>query len=251
MDTVGFIGLGLAFNRWMYRIRARVFLKHVRGALRLFAFDSKNMRVLDAGAGSGFYLDLWKAIGARRISACDFTDSAVQWLSTQYAHVDVRRGDLTAEEPPFSPCSFDAVSCMDVIFHIVNDAAYDRALHNLSAMLRPGGLLIFTENFVHVPAVRGAQQTSRSLTEIEALVHAADLEIIMRRPMFVLMNAPVDSSSGVLHLWWKMATAIAARAPGVAAALGMLVYPLEVGLTTILPEGPSTEIMICRKRRAP
>jgi SAM-dependent methyltransferase len=247
LDTAGWIGLGLAFNRWMYRIRARVFNAAVRRLLREHRLSPQNLRVLDAGAGSGFYVDLWKDFGVRNISACDFTNAAVQSLSRRYPGMDVRRADVGAQTCAFDPHSFDAISCMDVLFHIVDDTAYERAIGNLSAMLRPGGLLIFSENFLHVGTVRSAHQTSRSLTDISAMVQRAGLRIIRRRPVFVLMNTPVDSTNALLRAWWKMVYAIASHLPRAAGVLGMLLYPVEVLLTSALREGPSTEMMICRR----
>ncbi len=101
---------------------------------------------------------------------------------------------------------------MDMLFHITDDDAYGRAFANLARMLRPGGLLVFTENFVHGPRRAGAHQVSRPLAEIEALVRAAGLEPLWRRPAFVLMNGPVDSDSRLLRGAWGVLTRIP-RAP--------------------------------------
>lgn len=247
LDTVGWTGLGPSFNRWMYRIRARIFRDEVTALLRDYALAAQTLRVLDAGSGSGFYIDLWKGLGVSNISACDFTNAVVQSINRRYSGMDVRQADLGAPTCPFDRESFDAISCMDVLFHITDDSAYARALRNLSIMLRPGGLLLFSENFLHTVTKRSAHQTSRSLDAIVDCAERAGLQIIARRPMFVLMNSPVDSTSALLRAWWKFAFAIASRNERAANALGTLLYPAELLLTSVMREGPSTELMACRR----
>ncbi len=109
---------------------------------------------------------------------------------------------------------------MDMLFHITDDDAYGRAFANLARMLRPGGLLVFTENFVHGPAGPDAHQVSRPLEEIEALVRAAGLEPLWRRPAFVLMNGPVDSDSRLLAAAWAATTRALRAGPGAGRGAG-------------------------------
>ena len=66
--------------------------------------------------------------------------------------------------------------------------------------------------------------------------------------MFVLMNTPVDSSRRVLHRWWAGLSSAMRRWPRVAGVLGAALYPAELLLTSMLREGPSTELVVCRKR---
>ncbi len=55
---------------------------------------------------------------------------------------------------------------MDVLFHIVDDEGYARAIRNLAALLAPGGLLVLTENFLHRDTGRARHEVDRSLEEI-------------------------------------------------------------------------------------
>ena len=50
---------------------------------------------------------------------------------------------------------------MDVLFHIVDDDGYVRAIANLHSLLRPGGMLILTENLVHGDWHRGEHQVEQ------------------------------------------------------------------------------------------
>ena len=154
---------------------------------------------------------------------------------------------MSADGEELEPESFDAISAMDVLFHITDDDAYARAVDNLARMLRPGGLLVLSENFLHGPALRSTHQASRSLETIEGLLRAAGLEPLWRRPVFFLMNGPADSDSRAAAEQLGPDHA-AARAPaGAGHVLGPLLAPVELALASVRREGPSTEMMVCRR----
>jgi 2-polyprenyl-3-methyl-5-hydroxy-6-metoxy-1,4-benzoquinol methylase len=243
LGGVGWLGMSEGFNRWMYRVRGRAFVRAARTALP----EPRAARVLDVGSGTGFYVDLWHALGIGQVTGSDITKVAVDRLRTRrpgnrfvQLNLAAGLGDLEAEE-------FDAISAMDVLFHIVDDGGYEQALANLSNLLRPQGVLLMSENLVHGPALAGEHQVSRPLEWIEDRLAAVGLDIVARTPMFVLMNTPVDSTSTALHRWWELLTTAVRRWPGAGAAIGAGLYPLELALTTALREGPSTEMVVCRK----
>jgi SAM-dependent methyltransferase len=247
LDTVGWLGLGLEFNRWMYRVRARIFRARTRRALRASGVAPQSARVLDVGSGSGFYLDLWQRMGIRSVSGCDLTQASVTKLQALFPGVEMSRADIGDESTPFEPGTFDAISCMDVLFHIVDDARYERAIQTCATLLRPRGVLVFTDNFLHRDTIRIAHQASRSLHEIEDAVASAGLTIVERRPVFVLMNTPVDSQNRVLRFCWRALNAVVRRNQALGFPAGLLLYAPELFLTSVLREGPSTEMMICRR----
>ena len=49
----------------------------------------------------------------------------------------------------------------------------------------------------------GATRLARSLADITAMLGSVGFEPLARRPMFVLMNYPVDSASRLHRLCWK------------------------------------------------
>jgi hypothetical protein len=66
--------------------------------------------------------------------------------------------------------------------------------------------------------------------------------------MFFLMNTPVDSQSPSLHRSWRAVSRICFRSHAAGAVLGALLFPLELLLTGVVREGPSTELVVCRRR---
>ncbi|MBN1528520.1 MAG: class I SAM-dependent methyltransferase [Thermoleophilaceae bacterium] len=244
LDGVGWQGLGEPFNRWMYRVRRRLFLSRLRPLVEGRAPD-----VLDVGSGTGFYVERWLELGAGSVTGSDLTETAVGRLGERFPALDFHRLDLSEPGARVDGRDFDAISAMDVLFHITDDAKYERAIANLAAMLRPGGLLVLTENFVHGEPLRSERQVSRTLATIEGLVRAQGLEVVERRPVFFLMNGPADSDSRVLRSTWGLTTRALTRRPALGGVVGPLLYPVELALASTVREGPSTEMMVLRRSR--
>jgi SAM-dependent methyltransferase len=243
---VGWIGLGESFNRWMYAVRRRVFRRAVREAAgsRLAGLD-----VLDVGSGTGFYLDAWQELGARSVTGSDLTEVAVERLRRKRPGQEVVRLDLAGDVDELAGRRFGAVSAMDVLFHIVDDDAYARAIGNLARLTLPGGIVILSENLVSGPRSGVGHHVSRPEGQVEALLRDAGLEPAFSRPMFCLMNTPVDSRSRALRLWWEALSRAASLHEAAGWALGAIVYPAELAAVRALRRGPSTKILVRRLAR--
>jgi 2-polyprenyl-3-methyl-5-hydroxy-6-metoxy-1,4-benzoquinol methylase len=235
----------------MYRVRGAVF-DRVVGRESPAASGSGSgwlgKRALDVGAGTGFYVDRWQRLGAD-VTGLDLTDVAVSELARSFPQAAFVRADIGGApgDIPLALGTFDAVSAFDVLFHIVDDAAYEQAFRNIAALLKPGGWFFWSDNFLRHPAERVQHQVSRTLAESTRCVTAAGFEVVERVPMFVLMNYPADTTSRLLRGAWTAMVAPAAIAEPVGWALGAALYPLEKLLVSMKRESPSTELMICRK----
>jgi SAM-dependent methyltransferase len=175
---------------------------------------------------------------------------AVTNLAERFPEYDFVQMDIGGATNQFAASRFDAVSIMDVLFHIVDDTSYRRAFFNLARLLKPGGFLLFTENFLHQEAHRAPHQVQRTLPEIELMLQDVGLTPVLRRPQFVLMNMPIDSRSAIHHRFWSLLTKAVRRHRAFGNILGALLYQPELALASWLREGPSTELMICRKQSA-
>jgi SAM-dependent methyltransferase len=247
LDSVGYAPLGLAYNRWLYRIRKRVFRRTVQRLLG----DRAATRVLDVGSGTGFYVDQWRDLGVEEIVGLDLTETAVAQLKNAYPDLEFVVADVGAESMPLQRGSFDVVSAFDVLFHIVDDDRYGRALANVSGLLKPGGYFVWSDNFLgHGRRISGQHQVSRPLEQTAHLLAGAGFEIVSRKPMLWLMNAPVDSTSRLLRGWWRRLMALVRHGDRTANVVGALLFPIELALTRVMAESPTTEIMVCRKPAA-
>lgn len=242
---VGMVRLAHGFNHWMYRVRARVFRRTVRRA----RFDVRRASVLDIGSGTGFYVDAWRELGAREVRGVDIADSAVEQLRERFPGVPFERADVS-DGTPFGDGAFDAVSIFDVLFHIVDDDRYERALTEIHRVLAPEGLFLFTENFVPEHRAGRKHYVSRSRETIEGLLHRTGFEIVRGRPAFVFMAPPVASDSRWRWALWSKVLLPVARRELRGKYLGAVMYPFEVLLTTVPLRSPVMEIVVCRKHRS-
>jgi SAM-dependent methyltransferase len=246
LDGTGFIGLGISYNRWMYKIRRQVVIREVR----FLGVDCSNASILDVGSGTGFYLEIWKDLGCKKLSGIDITSTAIENLRIKYPQYEFLRadiGDNLDKSYNLFTTKYDLISSIDVLFHIVEDEQYRRAFKNIYDLLRPGGFFIFSENFLHVDSIRSPYQTSRSLHEIEDILSETGFKILKRIPFFVLMNNPVDTNSQLLRNHWKLTTRCIRKGANLGYIIGAFLYPIESILIRLFKEGPSTELMICKK----
>jgi len=243
LGSVGWAGLGESFNRWMYAVRRRVFLRAVRDGVG----ESTRARVLDVGSGTGFYLRAWRELGFRDLSGSDLTSAAVTRLRGTFTVTPIHQLDIGGDPDQLPDDRYDIVSIMDVLYHVVDDRRYTQAFHNLARLVKPGGALILSENCVQRPQL-GRHQVSRSRGEVEDVLREAGLVPVLQRPMFFLMNAPVDSDSRVLNRWWSTVVNLTARHELIGWLLGAAVFPLELMLVRLPGTGPSSKIIVCRRQ---
>jgi SAM-dependent methyltransferase len=163
----GEVGLSLAYNRACYALRLEV----LERALRDAHMTVQGRSVLDVGCGTGFFTGFYLEHGAR-VLGLDIAPVAIERLARRHPQArfvlaDVSEAALTER--------FDVVNAFDVLYHITDDARWERALRNLAAMVAPGGLLLATDTFAALPGL-AAHNQSRPLARYQALLDATGLE---------------------------------------------------------------------------
>jgi SAM-dependent methyltransferase len=245
LHGVGYLGYGAAYNEWMYRVRSVVF----RRTVRELGVNLAESSVLDIGSGTGFYVGMWRQLAAKHVTASDLTAVAVNHLRNTFPGIQAIQIDIGQPlKAELQPGSYDLISAMDVLFHIVDDAAFDQAIGNIASLLKPSGRFLMSDNFVHGPAQRISHQVSRPLEEITDVLKRHGLEPVKRTPMFVLMNAPTDTSSQWPLLAWRAAMVPVRLLNAIGHIQGAVLFPLEILLTRVLSESPTTELLICQKK---
>ncbi|MBI5359933.1 MAG: class I SAM-dependent methyltransferase [Planctomycetes bacterium] len=242
---VGFIGLGTHYNNWLYKIQEHLFRRHVAG----LTADWSQKNVLDIGSGTGFYLEQWKKLGVRSITASDMTDAALENIAKKFPGIESHKFSA-GKAIPETLCRnrYDAISAIAVLFHIVDDAEYRMAFNNISRLLRPDGFFIFTENFLHRKTYRQAHFVGRPLREIEGILEENGLKVLLRKPMFVLSNYPTDTPDSLpLRKYWEIMMLPVRKSELYGLIFGGIMYAAELFLTSIIDESPSAEIMVCVK----
>ena len=115
---VGWLGLGEPFNRWMYRVRRWAFLRRIGPLLR-----GRPPEVLDVGTGSGFYVERWAGARARARSRGPTSPTPrSDRLRQRFPGHEVRPARHRPRTARSPGGAFDAISAMDMLFHITDDA---------------------------------------------------------------------------------------------------------------------------------
>jgi SAM-dependent methyltransferase len=241
---VGSLVYGEGFNAWRNRVRIKVF----RRVIRDLAPDPSATRVLEVGAGTGLHLREWLRLGVRQLVAVDIAEAAVQRLRAQFPGVAVHRCDVGGPSLPFADGSFEIACALGVLFHIVDDDRYRRALANLSRVIAPGGHLLLTESPLRAGERRfGRYWAARSDEFVESALVDANLEPVARRPEVALTSPPLRLGPAWTALWERLMQPLQGR-ERIGWAVGAAAYPFERALTAVLRRGPSTHFLVCRKR---
>jgi len=193
---VGHMGFGEGYNRWVLRRKLRCLREVLRG-LKL-----KDKRVLDVGCGTGLFIKWYLAKGCK-VTGMDIAETSVTRLRAIFP-CEFYAGDIAATDYPHPQERFDLVNMWDVIFHIVDDKAYNRALDNIANHLKEGGLLLLTDylgaaaDMLLAPHLYG-----RCLQTYEINLRRRGLHLIQLRPLYrFLMKShlgPLDDHLGSLY----------------------------------------------------
>src|SRR5262249_22733084 len=130
-------GLSLGYNRACYELRREVLTR----ALARAGIDPRGRTVLDVGCGTGFFTAYYLARGAR-VAVLDIAPTSIERLRARHPDARFLLADVS-EAPPEG--SFDVVNVFDVLYHITDDARWERALRHLARAVAPGGALLVTD----------------------------------------------------------------------------------------------------------
>ena len=156
-------------NYWWFVGRRRM----VRHLIHMYAPPAENLRILDAGCGTGGTMVALQGIG--EISGCDLSADALRMCRD--------RGDFaltccTVECLAYPDDHFDVVVSADVLEHVEDDF---RAMQEMARVLKPGGLLVAAvpaHRYLwseHDEALAHFRRYERK--ELKTLVEGAGLEV--------------------------------------------------------------------------
>lgn len=176
----GHPGLSAEYNELCYRLRGYV----LDATLARHEVPVAGRRVLDGGCGTGYFVEHFLARGAD-VTGVDLTDVSAQQLARRFPDARFEVGDLSEWRPTGT---YDLVSCFDVLYHIVDDARWDRALTNLADAVAPGGWFVFTEMFLAGRPRAAAHNVVRGREAYRTALLARGLALMDERPTHHLMN---------------------------------------------------------------
>lgn len=243
LGIVGHPTMPLIFNRYLYANAAHSVLR---------ALDVRGRTVLDVGSGTGFWVDLWLREGAAKVCGSDLVATAVERLRERFPQSEFAVADI-AEQPPFLDSTFDVVTIMSVLHHVIEDARFRAALRNLASQLAPGGRIAVLDPLVvrgrwMPPSMESAHNVVRTLPQWQSALDDAGLRVAAIEPTAWFFSDPVDAGSKAAftahrYVWRGLGAALKGRD-----RLASLVVPpvaaLDREVTSRLRTGPSSKLLL-------
>lgn len=124
---------------WWYKTLHERVISEVKS----YSSDYKNLKILDAGCGTGGLLTKLKNEGIDTIEGFDFNADAVSFAQSR--GIKVSQQDITHFAHNYEAESFDVVISDDVLYQF-NDKDLLSALKNIFKVLKPGGVFITNNN---------------------------------------------------------------------------------------------------------
>ncbi len=98
--------------------------------------------VADVGCGSGYGCALLQQAGARRISGCDASKSAIRFAKVHYGDLAEFSLQSITDMNRFPDDQFDLVVCSEVLEHIKDYGMEHQALDEIQRIARPDGIIV-------------------------------------------------------------------------------------------------------------
>jgi SAM-dependent methyltransferase len=116
-----------------------------------FAQERRGRRLLDIGSGTGHWIDFFRQVfRVAGVVGVELAPQMADRLREKYAGdaaVAIRALDVSETRFDLSGERFDLISAIGVMFHIIDDDRWRRAIGNLAGVLAPGGVMIVGGDF--------------------------------------------------------------------------------------------------------
>ncbi len=124
---------------WWYKTLHDKVITEIKSYSELYT----DLKILDAGCGTGGLLTKLKAIGIKDIQGFDCNEDAVAFSESR--GIRVSKQDITNFGTAYPQESFDVVVSDDVLYQF-DDKGIKNALNDIYCVLKPGGIFITNNN---------------------------------------------------------------------------------------------------------
>ncbi len=256
LSAVGQSALPEGINRWIYRAISRNLRRFARRH-NLSATGSR--RLLEVGVGTGYWVEFWQKLGWS-VHGCDLVPAAVNALKRQYEDAQFWQADVSShvglldQSGGVAADGYDLVTATNVLLHVTEDGAFERALVNVATAVKPGGYLLLVE-----PALTLSNKQSpydpvrasraRVLESYSGPLRDLGLELVTVEPTTVLAANPLEASSkkklSRYKAWWRV-VAKSKQQPSRIRWIGPAMYLFDA-LLMLTKEAPTSKILLFRR----
>ena len=183
LKGTGHRAFNLENNLWLYRTQREC----LDQLLQAHQVEIPGKKVLDVGSGMGFFVDYYLSRHAGYVVGLDLTETSKHYLQEHYPDGIFYTADISEPELPFKD-SFDIISAMGVLYHIVDEDRFRQALVNLCGMLNPGGFLLISDSFQKplLPPARHARL--RALQDYQPILQEYGVSMLALQPVYYISN---------------------------------------------------------------
>jgi len=252
---VGYLGFSLQYNNWLYKARRHVLRELVKGK----NINCRAKKVLALGVGTGFYISFWEQLGVQSFTGIDITAKAVEELRTRYPDYRFMKADISDKGFALNE-TFDIITLFDVLFHVVDEDKFEQAIKNLKKLCHEGTIILIMDHFLkeYKPAWR--YENERTLERYEKVLSANSIEIEDMRPIFYLMNRPVDierissklAQSFIKIMWWtngkmeRLSSKLGGLGRCISYLRALTLYYLDRFILKFTSVGPGAKLMVAK-----
>lgn len=210
-----------SYNRWLYRRKHAVLARALRGQ----RLDD----AVDLGSGTGWVVQELRRAGASTVVGCELTDVAVQRLRAAMPKVTFHQVDIATASIPVEDDAADAVTMLDVAYHLVDDDGLHHAVAETARILRPGGIALVSDAFDDTRHMPAAHVAFRGVPQWNAALAGTSLAVERMLPYFKTLSHPRERT---WRHWWHPAVR----------------GPAEWAMDTVLPLRPWLRLAVLRRR---
>ena len=166
----GNIGYDRPTNAMLYAVRSARLVE----AIGPGTDPSLPLRVLDAGCGKGYFSRELASFG-HAVDGIDTSPNAVALCRAQAGPRE--RYELSALADWAPPYLYDAVVCIDVLYHLMDDEEWTASVRALASLVRLGGILGLVDHDSPTDRVWQDYQKTRSVGRYQALLAECGFEV--------------------------------------------------------------------------
>lgn len=162
--------------------------------------------ILDIGSGTGYYVDYYKINGVSSLIGTDITDISVTNLTKTFPEYQFVQNDIASQLPALlSDNKYDIISIFDVLYYIIDDNLFRKAVENISKLCDNNSTVIITDRFIdQVPSAGLKYFKFRSIERYTKILNQNGLKIIDRKPVNYLLKKKIPLQSIYSFLKWEL-----------------------------------------------
>jgi len=182
LKGVGCVRFNESYNKYLYSLKEMV----LNRVLNEYHINVKGKSILDVGCGTGFFIEYYRERGAAKILGIDIAPISINNLRKKFTDVEFQVLDIS-KEIPFKNI-FDLVNAFDVMYHIIDEDRFRKAILNICNATRRKGFVLITDVFGKRDIRPAAHVKFRCYLKYKQLLLDGGVRILGIFPLYYLMG---------------------------------------------------------------